>query len=361
MKTKSLLLAASLLISLGAQAQWTTSGTNIYNTNAGNVGIGTSSPSEKLHINGSIRGNQSGAVRISTGNGYVDVGPKNADYAHFYTDRPYGFYFGGPVTVRDHLTGYSSADLNISTQSPSTFQPVPRITIVNSTGYVGIGTTSPSYLLDVNGTMIAAGYLTSSDERLKRDIKKIGSALERISQINGVTYTFDPQNKLGRTFPKGEKTGLIAQQVQKVFPNMVSADANGYLAVDYIALVPVLLEAVKELKSELDLTKEMFLEKATSKELEVAQLEERGISLKQNYPNPTSRVSVIAYSTEETSAQTSLVIHNLAGKQVKMFTGLRGGKGQLDVDTSDMEPGLYLYSLVVNGQVTLTKKMIVSK
>ena len=51
------------------------------------VGIGTDSPAEKLHINGSVRGNQSGALRISTGNGYVDIGPKNTSYMHFNTDR----------------------------------------------------------------------------------------------------------------------------------------------------------------------------------------------------------------------------------------------------------------------------------
>lgn len=138
---------------------WSTSGSDIFTSNTGNVGIGTASPAEQLHLNGSIRGNQAGALRVSTGNGYVDIGPKNADYAHFYTDRPYGFYFGGSVTVRDHIIGYNAGDLNISTQSLSDYQPVKRITILNANGYVGIGTAQPKSQLQVESGDI---YLSNS-------------------------------------------------------------------------------------------------------------------------------------------------------------------------------------------------------
>jgi len=52
------------------------------------VGIGTTAPAETLHVNGAVRGNQSGALRINTGTGYVDIGPKNTSIAHINTDRP---------------------------------------------------------------------------------------------------------------------------------------------------------------------------------------------------------------------------------------------------------------------------------
>ncbi|HEY0743758.1 MAG TPA: hypothetical protein VGD40_19970 [Chryseosolibacter sp.] len=149
----------AVLVNGAPISQWTKSGNNIYNSNSGNVGIGITTPLEKLHLNGSIRGNQSGAVRVQSEHGYVDIGSKNPDYAHFYTDRPYGFYFGGPVTAREHIIGYKEADLHISTQSPSTFQPVKRISIKNLNGFVGISKTDPEYLLDVNGTINATAIL----------------------------------------------------------------------------------------------------------------------------------------------------------------------------------------------------------
>ena len=82
----SYLVVIALLSSTQLQAQ-----SNTF-PSSGNVGIGTTSPQETLHINGSIRGNQSGALRINTDYGWMDLGSKNTNWAHFNTDRP-RFYF----------------------------------------------------------------------------------------------------------------------------------------------------------------------------------------------------------------------------------------------------------------------------
>lgn len=117
----------------------------ISNLTAQNVGIGTANPQEKLHIDGFLRGNQNGAVRISTGNGYIDIGPKNTSWSHFETDRA-RFYFNQGVTVNGGLIGsHTGSDLSLQTEGNT------RISILRSNGFVGIGTTSPGNKLEVVG------------------------------------------------------------------------------------------------------------------------------------------------------------------------------------------------------------------
>lgn len=122
---------------------WVDDGTVVrLETASDNVGIGTASPAEKLHINGNLRGNQSGAVRVNTGSGYVDIGPKNTSWAHFYTDRP-RYWFSTGLTVETGNIGSYNENLSLQTSGTT------RATILNSNGYVGIGTTSPTGQLHV--------------------------------------------------------------------------------------------------------------------------------------------------------------------------------------------------------------------
>lgn len=100
-------------------------------TSGGNVGIGID-PLEKLHLTGAVRGDQAGALRISTGTGYVDVGPKNEDHAHFETDRP-AFYFNKPLRIDGGQIGSFNENLQLQTSMTT------RLTINNDNGYVGIG------------------------------------------------------------------------------------------------------------------------------------------------------------------------------------------------------------------------------
>lgn len=94
----------------------------------GNVGIGTTTPNEVLEINGNIRGNQNGALRISTGYGYVDVGPKNTGWCHFFTDRN-AFYFDKTISLgKGAISAYGTYDLLLQTDG------ITRVKILNSDG-----------------------------------------------------------------------------------------------------------------------------------------------------------------------------------------------------------------------------------
>ena len=117
---------------------------------------------------------------------------------------------------------------------------------------VGIGISNPDVALDVSGSIEYTGTITDvSDERLKENFKPIDNALSNISKVNTYTYTMkDDTDKL-------REYGVIAQELQKIFPEMVTEvdTENGYLGVSYVQLVPVLVKAIQEQQEIIDIEK----------------------------------------------------------------------------------------------------------
>jgi hypothetical protein len=115
---------------------------------------------------------------------------------------------------------------------------------------LGIGTApDATYELKIAGDIAASGDIVAyytSDKRLKDNIQPIENALDRVNQLGG--YTFDWNEELQKA-RKGHDIGVIAQEVQSTFPEVVVERENGYLGVDYQKLVPVLIEAIKELSA----------------------------------------------------------------------------------------------------------------
>ena len=98
----------------------------------------------------------------------------------------------------------------------------------------------------VNGKLTVSSVASVSDERYKRNIKPLQLSLDKLTQLTGMSYDWKTDEYSGKGFTEGRQIGLIAQEVQKVLPELVVADDKGYLAIAYDKLVPVLIEAVKE-------------------------------------------------------------------------------------------------------------------
>lgn len=100
--------------------------------------------------------------------------------------------------------------------------------------------------LTVTGALKGTTIQATSDVRLKEDFEPIVSALEKIQALDAYTFRFKNDEAQGRN------AGLLAQQVQLVLPEVVKQDESGYLAVDYNGVVALLVNAVKELKAEVE-------------------------------------------------------------------------------------------------------------
>jgi hypothetical protein len=124
--------------------------------------------------------------------------------------------------------------------------------VIDSSGYVGIGTSNPTQRLHVNGNVLAASYLTSSDRRLKTNISDMQNGLSTIMTLRPVTY--DKKRNISDNNYDRHEIGFIAQEVQKVLPSVVieNEDADKTLAVSYTELIPVLTKAIQEQQAKIE-------------------------------------------------------------------------------------------------------------
>ncbi len=154
--------------------------------------------------------------------------------------------------------GTSSPFAKVSIQATSTESNQFLFAIASSTATYATTTllsVSNTGLVTVNsvagGTCVigsGAGNVTcTSDQRLKTNITPLVDALSSVKQLNGVTFNWADPSK-----SQQQMVGVIAQDVQKVFPQLVATSSDGFLMVDYAGLVSPLIEAVKELSAKVD-------------------------------------------------------------------------------------------------------------
>jgi Chaperone of endosialidase len=195
----------------------------------GELGIGITSPSFRLEVNGRMRIHSGGSNASSAGIWFNNnANNTNKGFVGMENDNSIGFY---------------------GTGTPNGWGMVMEI----STGNVGIGTSGPTQKLHVIGNILATGTITPSDYRYKKNIHPLENALAKLQQLNGVTYEMNRQAFPEWNFEDTRQYGLIAQEVEKIFPEMVKTiDTKGYKGVDYVKLIPVLIEAIKDQQKEIE-------------------------------------------------------------------------------------------------------------
>ncbi len=250
---------------------------------------------------------------------------------------------------------------------------------------IGYGMTTPSAKLHVLGTIYATGTITSSDERLKKNISEMGVMKTKCKDLKPVSFNFDIKNrgftmegidttkvgKIDKEFYKRKHYGFIAQDVKEIFPELVYEDNEGNLAVDYQEFIPMLFKIVKEqevviekLKSEIELIKNDCCSSSKLKSSSIPSGENENLTsenvLFQNVPNPFATTSTIRFSLSKSINSAVINIYNMNGTQLKSIELHERGDGSITIKGGEYAAGMYLYALITDGQVIDTKRMILT-
>ncbi len=250
-------------------------GNNIYqlwptNTSAA-VYIGNTSDNIKISSNkiSSSTGNIAlGAVKLQENVGNCIVGGSNNTGAYTQGIKN-SIAFGDGVTVNNDNSlvigkgcsteGNQSAAIGEGTWSKmeaqfvcgkyNKFDETSALFIVgNGTGNADAARSTAFYVTTGGKAFVQGGVELTSDSRMKTNVNTIGTALDNVLKLRGVTFYWD-KTKIPSS-SDNLQYGFIAQEVEKIFPDLVTTDSNGYKTMNYIGVIPVLTEAVKELKKE---------------------------------------------------------------------------------------------------------------
>ncbi len=172
------------------------------------------------------------------------------------------------------------------------------------------------------------------------------------------------------------KIGFLAQDLQKVFPELVEQDSSGFFYVDYIGIIPVIVEALKEQQEiieELKIRLEdldqnnggIKKQSASAKEDDFyssdSDNEHSSAYLEQNVPNPFNQTTQIKYYLSDNISTAYLCFYNLQGNQLKQIPLSGRGEGAEIINGAQFSPGIYLYALIADGKEVDVKRMVITE
>jgi hypothetical protein len=249
----------------------------------------------------------------------------------------------------------------------------------NGMSNAGLDTWAGYFLGDimVTGTpySTAGGMWTMSDRRYKRDIIQLEGALEKIAKLNGYSYNFKTEEFKDKNFSNREQLGFIAQELKEVFPQMVTEGPDGFNYVNYTAMIPVLLEAIKEQKQSTDAMKADLQKQINDQKAQISELLEKtgtstglnnsgsvetGVTMSQNEPNPFTHETVVNYTLPSQVGSAYMAVYDLSGKQITKFALDQKGAASITISSENLAAGIYIYSIVADGKVMDSKRMIVA-
>ncbi len=159
--------------------------------------------------------------------------------------------------------------------------------------------------------------------------------------------------------------GISVDGLREAFPDLVYEDQEGNPCINYIEMIPLLVHCIGELKAEVARLETIASGKANMQKAPASTGMEESTAvvaaLGQNEPNPFTENTEIAYVLPDNVRSAALYIYDMNGAQVDAFPITGGGAGTVTVEGGRLEAGMYLYSLIADGKVIDTKRMILTK
>jgi hypothetical protein len=263
-------------------------------------------------------------------------------------------------------------------------------------------TSGPNYAGYFNGDVVKTGADNfSSDQNLKQNIDTITNAIGIIKLLKPKTFDYKQSSYPSMSLPGGKQYGLIAQDVQSILPELVNTishpaqlDSLGnvitpgfnYLGLEYQQLIPFLIKGMQQqqrtiekqdsviqvVQSQIAALTSSVTSCCSSSVVRTTSADEQNqlsvnlsdkdiIVLNQNVPNPFAEQTTITYNVPEKYGYAQMIFSTIDGRILKTVDITKKGRGTLNVFSNDLSSGMYTYSLVVDGKVMDTKKMVKSE
>lgn len=269
----------------------------------------------------------------------------------------YAGYFRGDVRVTGTLYG------TLVTPSSSAGASNSTATIVGAYGTRGDGFDEEGVSDKLQQVQLLQFYRSPDENKFsEKEILAQKAFMEEHGIKNMPENEEIPQTKLSTI-----RYGLDTEQLKGVYPELVYEDANGNVSINYIEMIPLLVQAVNEVKAENETLKDEIAELKGGKDTKakvwaggtsIDTPDEAILSLSQNNPNPFSSSTSIAVSVPESIKSATLFVYNMSGKQIKRIDITDRGASRINITSEGLGEGMYLYSLIADGKVVGTKKMI---
>lgn len=367
----------------------------------GKLGIGTTAPNARLHINTAIgedafRIQISGSTRFLVNDaGGVTIGSTTEAPANtLYVNGNVGIGNSAPVNKLDvtgnvgivgntFITGNIDATGTVGFGSVETFSDGGANTIASNSDIVPATTTSTLTLGSStnrwSSVWAADGTINTSDERDKQNIRDLNYGLKEVMKLRSVKF-----NWKNAAISNEDKIGFIAQELKKVLPEVVrdyeykTDETTGQkvkvaterMGVMYADIIPVLIRGMQEQQKMIedqnkkidDLTKLLSLSlqnsPASSSAVVSGKTVATGAALEQNAPNPFNSVTTIRYNIPSSAKTAQIMVTNAAGNTVKTFNLSSKGSGNVTINANELSAGSFFYTLIVDGKKADTKQMI---